>query len=349
MGKGLATTTFQGRGRVLGLALGQRFGAGITASLDGPLSDSRLSWHRSLAGRSSFQRLLSLHRAQAPDLVHELEGLADGAGVPFEALFLLNLGAGTGGAMPGAWGCSTCALRDPQHALIGHNLDGGAKEAERCYFIRVEPGDAVPFTALCRAGELPGSAFAFNDHGLCFASGELRPEAISEGLAWSFLSRSLLAARDIDDAIERLRAQPRRAGFNCTLGARRERRIVNVEVSAQAVQVHEIGAPYFHASHYLRQDLAQRICPSSSARQRRGDALLAQRAPQDAPALMAILRDQGDREWPIWRDGTAPDTQITLFCALFDLDRGTLRIYPGPTSQEADANAPLAAAPIPGA
>lgn len=345
---GLATTTFQGCGRVLGRALGQRFGAGIAARLEEFLDEPRLAWHRSAAGQSRYRRLLSLHRAHAPALVHEIEGLADGARVPFEALFLLNLDAGFDGAMPVESGASTCALLDPQHAIIGHNLDGDPQEGGRGYFIRVEPGDAVPFTALCRAGVLPGNAFAFNDHGLCFASGELRPESSHEGLAWSFLSRSLLAAHGIDDAIERLRAQPRGAGFNCTLGARSERRIVNIEVSARAVQVHEIDAAYFHASHYLQQDLAQRICPSSSARQRRGEVLLAQRAADDTRALMAILRDQGDREWPIWRDGTAPDTQVTLLCALFDLDRGTLRIYPGPTRHAADPNVPLAAAPIPG-
>jgi hypothetical protein len=344
---GLATTTFQGSGRVLGGAVGQRFGASIAASLADPLHESRLAYYRSACGQRAYRRALSLHRARVPALVDELEGLAEGASVPFEALFARNLGAGYGATMADRCGGSTCALLDPQHALIGHNLDGDAGERERSYFIRVEPGDAVPFTALCRPGVLPGSAFAFNDHGVCFAASGLSPESITEGLGWRFLARALLAASGIDAAIEQLRAQPRGAGFRCTLGARGERRIVSVEVSAHAVRVHAIGAPHFQASHFLQPALAQRIGDSSRARQRRGEGLLAQRAPQTAAELMAVLRDQGDRRWPIWRDGTAPDTQVTLFCALFDLDRGSLRIYPGPTGHAANPNAPLAAAPIP--
>lgn len=344
---GLATTTFQASGRVLGRAVGQRFGAGIAASLADPMNESRLRYWRSACGEPALRRALLLHRARVPALVDELEGLADGASVSFEDLFVLNLGAGFNAAMADACGGSTCALLDPQHALIGHNLDGDAGERERSYFIRVEPGDAVPFTALCRPGVLPGSAFAFNDHGLCIAASGLAPESTSEGLGWPFLARALLAARSIDAAIEQLRAQPRGAGFRCTLGARGERRIVSVDVCAHAVQVRAIGAPHFQAGHYLQQALAQRIGDSSGARQRRGEALLAQRAPENASELMAVLRDQGDRSWPIWRDGTAPDTQITLFSALFDLDRGSLRIYPGPTRHAANPNAPLAAAPIP--
>lgn len=106
--------------------------------------------------------------------------------------------------------------------------------------------------------------------------------------------------------------------------------------------------PQLHANHYLQQRAAQQVDACSRARQQRGEALLARRVPVSGRDVLGVLRDQGDREWPIWRDGTAPDRLTTLFSALFDLDRGALRIYPGPTRHAADPNLPLAAAPIPG-
>jgi len=351
---GLATTTFQGSGHALGVAIGQRFDTRIAASLAGDqvLRALLLDVHRRDAGQSLFERLLALHRARFPQYVRELEGLAQGARVPFEELFVRNLRgecAGPAGMRGDAQG-STCVLLCARHALFAHNEDGAAGARECSYFIRVEPGDAVPFTVLCPAGMLPGAAFGFNDHGLCFAVNDLWPEAVQYGLGRRFLTRSLLAARSIDEAVEQLRAQPRGAGLNCTLGARAERRIVNVEVSAQAVHVQAVSAPSFHANHYLHQGLAQRIGASSHARQRRGEWLLAQRPPAGAREVLEVMRDQGEREWPIWRDGTAADELTTQFTALFDLDRGTLRIYRGPGGQEeaAGAVAPVAAAPIPG-
>ena len=357
----LATTTFKGSGHALGLAVGRRFTADIRASLNGDQCPTAAvaDYHASAAGQGLYRRLLTLHRARQHALVGELEGLAEGAGVPFEQLFIANL-LGEYRAHLGlsdAARCSSCALVSERHAVFGHNEDAPAgSRLDRSYFIRVEPGDAVPFTALCHPGLLPG-AFGFNDHGLCFAVGDLCSGPTQQGIGRRFLARAMLAARTIDDAIACLRAQPRGAGMYCMLGSRAQRRIVCVEVSAQELQVRPIEGATFHASHYLYQDSAQPIDASSCARQLRGDALLAQQAPNDARAVLGVLRDPGETgsspRWPIARDGLAPDNQATSFSALFDLERGTLRIYQGPqpTSDESGMHAgtPIAAAPIPGA
>lgn len=353
---GLATTTFQGSGHALGVAIGQRFDAQIAASLadDQALSALLAGLHRRGTGQPSFERSLALHRLHYPVYVRELEGLAQGARVAFAHLFVRNLrGEFAGSAATGDDAqSSTCALLGTRHAVFAHNEDGPASERGRSYFVRVEPGDAVPFTVLCHPGLLPGTAFGFNDLGLCFAFNDLSPEAIPEGLGRRFLARSLLAACSIDEAVERLCVQPRGAGLNCTLGSRAQRRIVNVEVSAKAVHVQAVTGVHFHANHYCYQDVAQRVGESSRARQQRGETLLAQQVPGDARDVLRVLRDQAEREWPLWRDGTPPDALITWFSALFDLDRGTLRIYAGPCRQgeggDAARAAPVAAAPIPG-
>jgi hypothetical protein len=42
---------------------------------------------------------------------------------------------------------------------------------------------------------------------------------------------------------------------------------------------------------------------------------------------LAVLGDQTDRDYPVYRDATLPDMNATLCSALFDLDKRELRIY----------------------
>jgi len=349
---GLATTTLQGSGHALGAAVGQRFAGVIRESLaaNETLHGPFLRFHASAPGRALYTRLLALHRDRYPEYLAELEGVADGAGVPFEHLLLVNLRGeyrGYAGIDDGGE-CSTCAVVDGAATVFGHNEDGAPLYRGRGYLLRVEPDAAVPFTALCYPGFLPGNAFGFNDHGLCFAVNNVRPRRLREGLGRHFLARSLFAARDLEEACARLSVEPRASGFHYTVGSRRERRIVSIEVSPQRVDVTQVRGAFFHANHYLRLDEPQHRFPSSLARQARGEALIGDSPPAGARGVLRVLHDQGDRALPIWRDGTPPDEGVTLLSALFDLARGTLRIYPGPWQHDADPGVPIAAAPIPG-
>ena len=349
---GLATTTFQGDGATLGGAIGQRFGDEIRAALaeNETLHGPFLAYHASAEGQRRFAELLALHRGRYPAYVAEIEGMAEGAGVPFEHLLLVNLRGEYRGyaGIDDAGECSTCALSAGGRLAFGHNEDGAPFYRGRSYLIRVEPERDVPFTALCYPGFLPGNAFGFNDYGVCFSVNNVRPREVCVGLGRHFLARSLFAARSLDEAVQRLSVEPRAAGFNYTLGARRERRLLNVEVAPLSLDVRAIEGVHFHANHYLYLDVAQHRFASSTARQARGEALIEDSPPEDARGVLRVLRDQGDRALPIWRDGTPPDEGVTLLSALFDLERGTLRLYPGPWQHDASPDAPIAAAPIPG-
>ena len=65
----------------------------------------------------------------------------------------------------------------------------------------------------------------------------------------------------------------------------------------------------------------------------RAEAILQQRPPQDAAAVLAILGDQTHEQYPIYRTATPPDKLATLCTALFDLDARLLRIYTGHPTQ----------------
>ncbi|MGD8270569.1 MAG: C45 family autoproteolytic acyltransferase/hydrolase [Desulfobacterales bacterium] len=150
-----------------------------------------MPYSRTPAGRAHYQYLVALHRGRFPEFFSELEGMAEGAGVPFEKLFVINLrGEYQRYATDGdEGGCSTCSLLSPATAAFGHNEDGLALYRNQTYLVRARPQDKPAFTAFCYPGFLPGNAIGFNDAGICFAANNVQPCRSIRGFS-SSLSQS---------------------------------------------------------------------------------------------------------------------------------------------------------------
>ncbi len=330
---------FEARGShgEVGFAIGQRFAQQIHRSFDTYLffQERILPYHRTPEGQGRYRQFLELHQIRYPDYLAELEGIAEGAGRPFEDLFLVNLRGEYRTFLQGreAQGCSDCVLLTDDVALIGHNEDGSATFRGNLYVVHARVEDKPAFTALSYPGFLCGNAFGFNAEGICFSVDHVQPQDGRVGVGRHFIAHSLLEARSLDDAIQRVTVPERASGFSYTIGSIPERRIVVVEVAPGRHHVREIHGAYFHTNHYL--DLVgidQTISPSSRSRVERGKAMmrehgLAGLADQDAAGVLAILGDQANEQYPIYGAATAPDQAATLCTALFDLDARQLRIY----------------------
>jgi len=315
----------------VGAAIGRRFAEQINRALEtyGLFQEQILPYHRTPEGQARYQRLLELHQVRFPDYLEELEGLAQGAGRPFEDLFLVNMRGEYQGYLPKRYsrGCSDCALVTDDVALIGHNEDGSPAFRDNMYIVHVRVEGKPAFTALSYPGFLCGNAFGFNSKGVCFSVDSVRPRDVQVGVGRHFVARSLLEALSLDDAIKRVTTSGRASGFSYTIGSVHERRVVLVEVAPETHRVREIRDVYFHANHYLELDVDQVIHPSSRARVKRAGAILQNNPPQNAAGILAILSDQTNEQYPIYRMATPPDQSATLCTALFDLDARQLRIY----------------------
>lgn len=323
----------------VGFAIGERFARQIHKGLDNYpfLQKQILPYHQTAEGQARFQELLALHRARYPDYVAELEGMAQGAGRSFQDLFLVNQrGEYTGYLRGPAPGCFDCALVTNDVALIGHNEDGSPTFRDNMYLVQARVGDKPAFTALLYPGFLPGNAFGFNAAGICFSADNVQPRRTRVGVGRHFLARSLLEARSLDDAIERVTAPGRASGFGYTIGSVHERRVVYVEVAPGSHHVREVRGCYVHANHYRELTAVEQIIGwSSRARVGRAEAILQQRPPQDATGVLAILGDQTHDQYPIFRTAIPPDKLATLCIALFDLNVRHLRVYTGHPTQAA--------------
>lgn len=321
----------------VGLVIGERFATEIHQALDNyPFFQERLlPYHHSPEGQARYQHLVQLHRTRYPDYLAELEGIAQGAGRPFEELFLVNMrGEYAGHLREVARGCSDCAVVNGQMAAFGHNEDGSPVFREGLYVVHAQIDGKPGFTALSYPGFLCGNAFGFNANGICFSVDYVRPRRVGLGLGRHFLARSLLEAISVDDAIKRVTVPERASGFSYTIGSVPERRIVHVEVAPKAHYVREIQGAYFHANHYRELDNVEQIIePSSRARVERADVILEENSVLETTGILSVLGDRMDVVYPIYRTAKPPDTDATFCTAMFDLDARQLRIYTGHPTQ----------------
>lgn len=320
-----------GSHREIGFAIGERFSSRIRRSLESYafFREHLLPHYHTAEGRTRYQRLLEVNQARFPDYVAELEGLAQGAQLPFRDLLLVNLrGDYLSGKVVG--GCTDVVVFRDDAALIGHNEDGDPAFQGELYLARVQVEGKPAFTALCYPGFLPGNAFGFNSEGICFSVDSVRPRDIPVGLGRYLVARSLLDATSLTDAIGRAMAPGRSGGFSVTIGSITERRIVVVEAAPGAGHVREIQGHYVHTNHY--RDLAhpeQVIGASSRARLERAQQALWDDARIDATGVLALLGDEADERYPIFRTAVAPDRSATLCTALFDLDSRQVHLVTG--------------------
>jgi hypothetical protein len=327
-----------GSHREVGLAIGSHFADAIHRFFDTyeRLQQQLLPFYRTSAGNSYYQSFLALHRDRFPAYISELEAIAAGAKRPFEEVFLVNLRGEFGGLaapMPPpadtpVQGCTDCLVLTAESALIGHNEDGSPASLGHMYVVTVNPDDGPAFSALSYPGFLPGNAFGFNRAGILHTVNHVAPRPIVLGASRHFLARSLLEARSLDEAVGNVTVPDRASGFNFNIGSLSERRVVSVEVAPQRYHVHEVQGCYTHTNHYLKiNGQAQEISASSRMRQERGLSFARTTPPGTAGQVLAVLGDQSDRDYPIFRNAAFPDTDATLCSALYDLDGRELRIY----------------------
>ena len=281
---------------------------------------------REWRGTDRVRTLEAAARAVWPRYVREIEGIADGAGIAFETVFLWNCRGdlpGIGGRRPGsdAAGCTTVTIppRGPRAAIIAHNEDDEVELHGHCHVVDVRPDDAPGFVSFYSPGLLPGHTFAVNRAGLVQTINDVRPEGHAIGVPRHLVCRAVLDCGRLDDAVACIRDTARAGGFHHNLGRAGDHRLLSVEAPASGCAVVEVGEPRVHANHLLHERFAhtpQVIDPSSRSRQTRAEALIAGGA-VDGGDPLCVLGDVG-ADLPIRRrEKDAGDSGFTLATAVF--------------------------------
>jgi isopenicillin-N N-acyltransferase like protein len=221
--------------------------------------------------------------------------------------------AAVGGRAPD--GCTSVVSRGQGTVVVGHTEDSSPEAVEGIYLLDaevVEDGEVRSrYLALNYAQTLPGCAAALNRHGLMVLIDALPDPERRVGAPRHFVSRALLDARSIDEAIGILRDTERGGGWNYLLV--QGERYANVETTATKVAVTEAGeaGTYAHSNHYLDGALAEAAGEpraNSLARLARAQAL-----GQPGLSLDAMKRLLSDREG--YPDSICRDRTIAAWVA----------------------------------
>jgi isopenicillin-N N-acyltransferase-like protein len=183
--------------------------------------------------------------------------MADGSGVPFETLFVLNAAAELVQAA-GRHECTVVGITPAgtanRHVLLAHNEDASADWADFAYVVKAAPDDALPFVAFTYAGLLLHQGV--NAAGLGSVGNALYAHDAHPGVPKLFQYRRAIVQPSIEQAI-RVATDADRAFGNNHLFANAEGDLYDVEVSGRAWALLHAGNRYLaHANHFTDPRLA---------------------------------------------------------------------------------------------
>jgi isopenicillin-N N-acyltransferase-like protein len=191
--------------------------------------------------------------------VEELTGVAEGAGVAFEDLAVMNaMEAVTSDALH-LTRCTSMAVNDERtadgHVLLAHNEDWVPEDEDDVFIIHATPKTEPPFLAMTYGGLLPN--IGINAYGIAQLCDSVYPNDSRIGTPRLVVSRAVLASKTPDEAIRHMLSAQRAAGYNHLL-AHESGELYSVEVSARRFSILYGEDGYIvHTNHYTAPAMQQ--------------------------------------------------------------------------------------------
>jgi len=299
-------------------------------------------------------KYLPVTRRCIPQVLEELEGMAEGAGVPLPKLLVPNLGeeltcnddpaADPGGPVPLAHGrrrsrghCTTVAITAGGRRIVAHNEDWFAGDADKSVVLRLTTDGGIRILAVSSAHLVP--ATGISSHGIASGANTVFSNDTRIGVPNNLLRRWVLEAATLEEARERCLLPDRARGSNHLFGDAGGR-ILDVETSGTAAATVEAGPWYAHTNHFLAPEMAPyELSTSVNSRTRlaRAREMVAEGlAAGDDPAEIAarVLADHENGDSCICGHPDEADSygerEMTTASMIWDLDALTADVSFGP-------------------
>jgi isopenicillin-N N-acyltransferase-like protein len=256
------------------------------------------------AGWRAFQETLTYCRTHAPDLVAEMEGIAEGAGIGFRDVFNINAHLDLMVWKRLVWdrrekgeapGCSSHAVATGSEVLLGWNGDDWRGWLDCGALVRGRPSGGEPFIYWSLAGSVgrPGMNTRLALGANSLPSHCWRPD----GLLYPMLSRLALGCRSTAEGVALFRKSNACVAMNYLI-ADSGGDLADVELNAERVVVQrpaDQGTEDYllHTNCFLDADLAGKpvdpdaACPRLTAARR----LYREQMPVDASGVRAVQAD----------------------------------------------------------
>jgi isopenicillin-N N-acyltransferase like protein len=247
----------QGSYREVGRQIGTHFQEQIGTSL-GKMREglpAGVSWEDMLYQAGLY---LAYSREIYPRYIEELEGIAEGAHVPFEVLFLSmceelwEMPAWRDSAWQMRRGCTDLAARGRatvgSATLIAHTNDLGPASENELVLLKVKASDDPEFLGVSPGGV--GYSAGFNAAGVSLTGNELNSNDLRPGVPRMLIVRAILAARRLGEALGHCLLPQRASSYNNVI-ADRFGEVYSMEGSATDMESIYISEDVLaHANHY---------------------------------------------------------------------------------------------------
>ncbi|XP_022082392.1 uncharacterized protein LOC110974816 isoform X2 [Acanthaster planci] len=364
----------------VGVEMGRTFKNNIQVycSESSALNEALLPYYYTDEGKTVYNEYHEAMRQVYPQYEDELRGISQSSGVEFHKIFLLHISSELLGLLgkQATAGCTDIMLnyidyQGTQHSVIAHNEDGDRLTERLAYVVHahIKPDpDLYPhlpterFVSYTYPGRLPGNCMTVNHHGLMWSINILFPKNIGRRRTGIYtLTRALASAKSLEGAQAIIADDPLGCGYGFSVNLSQKQKnsseilMMNIEVAPRA---HATPQPYhikrlptssdwesgvaFHFNMYERMPEVEQHTDQSSVQRKRTLLDLA-RLPADFNKVLDILGNQDHPVYPVYRNGTPPDTFATFATGVFDLLKGTFCIYVGNPQDDAE---PIASFPI---
>ena len=253
--------------------LGRAVGEGARDAIHASLAFFRDNLCAMTQGRLSFaaaERLALAYAAEArrwaPRHLEELEGVAEGAGLPLSELLVPNCGEeftanepGEGGRRAPAPGggdhCTAVAVAARGRHVIGHNMDWYVVDAPNNVMFDLTVPDGTRVMGIAGAPYL--LMLAMNSHGVGNVSNSVHSNDNRVGVPNAFVRRASLEGVSLEAACDRGLLAARARGSNHFLADTRGR-LWDLETSAtaSAFRDHSSAGYMAHTNHYVAAEMA---------------------------------------------------------------------------------------------
>ncbi len=323
MSRTLPMIEARGSHREVGQQIGQACQAqirGMLTSLHTELPDG-VTWSEMLA---QSQRYLEFSREVYPQYVEELAGIADGAGVPFDEVFLSICEELWESA---AWrGCTDMAARGRAtldgSTLVAHTNDLLPQAEENLVILRAQAEGEPEFLGISPGGIAISAGF--NAVGISLTGNQLDNNDIRPGVPRLLVVRAILAARYLSEAMDHCLLPQRASSYNNVL-ADTNGEVYSMEGSATDCEPLYIENDILaHTNHYvslaMRRFEADRNSLSNSVlRYNRAMRLLRENYSRLTPELFQkLLADHAGYPTSICKHGTET---VTVFSIIIQLEQ----------------------------
>ena len=307
--------------------VGQQIGERMRPALERSLArlqeglPAGVGWGEMVQGAQPYQ---AASRAVYPQYVEELEGVAAGAGLPFEELFV---GMCEELWAPEAWprGCTDMAARGRATAdgstLLAHTNDLSPEAEEDLVILKVQAGDEPQFLGVSPGG-LAYSA-GFNAAGIGLTGNEVEANDTRVGVPRLLAVRAILAARRLEEALDACLLPQRASSYNNVVGDAHGE-VYSMEGSATDLEPIYIEEDILaHANHYAtpamrRFEANPGDMAGSLIRHHRAWRLLRENYGRLSPALLReLLADHANYPGSICKHGL---TTVTVFSLVICLE-----------------------------